>query len=275
MSKIKVSNFTKKYGKNTAVNKINFEVKQGEIVGFVGKNGAGKSTTIRALMNFISPTEGVCEIDGFDSIKNGKEIRRIASYMPSDAMFHQNTTGKDIFKLCLKFSDYGWQTAEELSTYFELDMTKKISELSLGNRKKVSIIQAMLKNSNVLILDEPTNGLDPLMQEKFFELIKKKNEAGATVFLSSHNLAEVEKYCDRAIIIKDGIIIEDINLKDSKLEKVYVVTYTNVNDEETKFEHRGSVNKLIKELSKIDIKHIEIRTKSVEEEFIKYYREDM
>ena len=269
---IRVHNFTKYYGKFKAVDNISFEIAKGDIVGFVGKNGAGKSTTIRSIMNFLSPTTGECSINGLDSIKDAKKIREFTGYMSSDSAFYGNITCKELFKLCVKLSGVGFDEAEELSKYFELDMNKKMSELSLGNRKKVAIIQALLKNSELLILDEPTNGLGPLMQEKFFEIILEKNKKGATIFLSSHNLVEIEKYCNRVLIIKDGQLIDDIDMINNEIKRTQVVTYKTKTGEDKTYDFDGDINDLIKELATVDLSKLEIKNKSVEDEFIKYYR---
>ncbi len=274
MSVIKVKNLTKKYGDFTAVDDISFEVKKGEIVGFVGKNGAGKSTTIRTMMNFIAPTKGTCELCNQDSVTSSKSIRYSVGYMPSDAMFYEGVTGKEVFKLCTKIGNVPFEKVEELCKFLELDMSKKVSELSLGNRKKVSIIQAILKDTELLILDEPTSGLDPLMQERFFELLLERQKQGGTIFLSSHNLTEIEKYCDRVLIIKDGKIIDEIDMKNSEIRKGQIVSYETTSGEVVEYEFSGDPNELIQQLASVDLAHIEIRKKSVEDEFIKYYQED-
>ncbi len=274
MSVIKVSDFTKMYGDFKAVDNISFEVEKGQIVGFVGKNGAGKSTTLRSMMNFISPTSGSCTLCDMDSVKDAKAIRGKVAYMPSDAMFYEGVTGKELFRLCGKLGNVPFERIEELCEFLELDMSKKVSELSLGNRKKVSIIQAIIKEVDLLILDEPTSGLDPLMQERFFELLLEKQKSGATIFLSSHNLTEIEKYCDRAIIIKDGKIIDEIDMKNGDIKKGQIVSYKTNDGKEVTLEYDGDVNALIQDLAKLDLAHIEIRNKSVEDEFIKYYQED-
>ncbi len=274
MSVIKVSDFTKMYGDFKAVDDISFEVEKGQIVGFVGKNGAGKSTTLRSMMNFISPTSGSCTLCDMDSVKDAKAIRGKVAYMPSDAMFYEGVTGKELFRLCGKLGNVPFERIEELCEFLELDMSKKVSELSLGNRKKVSIIQAIIKEVDLLILDEPTSGLDPLMQERFFELLLEKQKSGATIFLSSHNLTEIEKYCDRAIIIKDGKIIDEIDMKNGDIKKGQIVSYKTNDGKEVTLEYDGDVNALIQDLAKLDLAHIEIRNKSVEDEFIKYYQED-
>lgn len=274
MNAVEVKGFSKNYGSIKAVKNISFTIEEGEIVGFVGKNGAGKTTTLRTITNMIFPTSGEINVYGMDCVKQSKEIKKILSYMPGDASFYEQFTARDIFNVCLKFSSKSFERAQELSEYFELDMDKKISGLSLGNRKKVSIIQAFLKDAKVYILDEPTNGLDPLMQEKFFALVKEKKEKGCAVFLSSHNMSEVEKYCDRVIIIKDGEIIDTVSPETERKNRPLYVAYKTVDGSEMIFDFKGDVNELIDRLHKEKLTVVEIRPKTVEEEFIKYYNDD-
>lgn len=274
MSVLKVENLSKTFGDLIAVNDISFSCEKGEIIGFVGKNGAGKSTTIRCIMNFLSPTSGKCAVKQLDTKKNSTQVRAVVGYMPSDCMFHSGSTAKDVLSLHLKFSTKSMQDVENLAAYFELDINKKINELSLGNRKKVSIIQALISEKELLILDEPTSGLDPLMQERFFKLLLAHKNKGNTIFLSSHNLSEIQKYCDRAIIIKDGKIIDEIDMKNTDFSKTQIITYTLNSNEKGSFESDESANEIIKKLSKMDLKSVEIRSKTVQEEFIKYYEEE-
>lgn len=274
MNAVEVKGFSKNYGSIKAVKNISFTIEEGEIVGFVGKNGAGKTTTLRTITNMIFPTSGEINVYGMDCVKQSKEIKKILSYMPGDASFYEQFTARDIFNVCLKFSSSSFERAQELSEYFELDMDRKISGLSLGNRKKVSIIQAFLKDAKVYILDEPTNGLDPLMQEKFFALVKEKKEKGCAVFLSSHNMSEVEKYCDRVIIIKDGEIIDTVSPETERKNRPLYVAYKTADGSEMIFDFKGDVNELIDRLHKEKLTAVEIRPKTVEEEFIKYYSDD-
>lgn len=274
MNAVEVKGFSKNYGSIKAVKNISFTIEEGEIVGFVGKNGAGKTTTLRTITNMIFPTSGEINVYGMDCVKQSKEIKKILSYMPGDASFYEQFTARDIFNVCLKFSSSSFERAQELSEYFELDMDRKVSGLSLGNRKKVSIIQAFLKDAKVYILDEPTNGLDPLMQEKFFALVKEKKENGCSVFLSSHNMSEVEKYCDRVIIIKDGEIIDTVSPETERKNRPLYVAYKTVDGSEMIFDFKGDVNELIDRLHKEKLTAVEIRPKTVEEEFIKYYNDD-
>ncbi len=274
MAIISVRNFTKNYAKCVAVNNISFDIEEGTIVGFVGKNGAGKSTTIRALLNFINPTKGSLNILNLDSAKDARAIRDHVSYMPSDANFYPRITTKDLLGFYIKFTNNGFEEVQKWCNYFELDMNKKISELSLGNRKKVSIIQALLKDAKLLILDEPTSGLDPLMQERFFNCLLEKKKQGVTIFLSSHNLSEIEKYCDRTIIIKDGMIIDDIDMSEALNHRIKTVTYETIHGTSHEFEFEGEMNDLISKLATIDLTNLEIKNKSIEDNFKKYYKED-
>ena len=274
MSIIEIKNFSKKYGGFLAVNNINLTIEEGEIVGFVGKNGAGKSTTIRSLMNMISPTKGQILIDKLDCVKDSKEIKSKLSYMSGENEFYNNLKAIDLFKFVLKFSDSTMEDVEKLAKCFELNMNKKMCELSLGNKKKVSIIQALLKKANIIILDEPTNGLDPLMQKRFFDLLLKEKKKGSTIFLSSHNLEDINRYCDKVAIIKDGEIVDFLNMSDINKKQKQIVSYLTVDGKKEEFELNEDINELIIKLSKINIEKLEIRDKSIEEEFIGYYEEE-
>ncbi|MPM73848.1 Vitamin B12 import ATP-binding protein BtuD [bioreactor metagenome] len=274
MSVISIKNFSKKYGDFLAVDNISLTVNKGEIIGFVGKNGAGKSTTIRSMVNMIFPTKGEILINDLDSVKDSKKIKKQLSYVPSESSFYDNMKVEELLDFCLKFCHADKERISALANYFELDLKKKISELSLGNAKKVSIVQAFLKESDVIVLDEPTSGLDPLMQNKFFDLLLKEKEKGVTIFLSSHNLSEIEKYCDKVIIIKDGKIVDMLEMKNVKLKHKQTVSYVLKNNEQKSFDFDGDINELLKELSKLDLISLEVKNKTVEDEFIDYYKED-
>lgn len=272
MGVIDIAQFTKKYGKFTAVKDLNLTVEKGQIVGFVGKNGAGKSTTIRSIVNVLTPTKGTITVNGLDSVRDAKRIKHFLSYMPGDAMFYPNVTCTELFKLCLSFSPAEMEEVTRLAAYFELDLSKHIAALSLGNRKKVSIIQAFLKQGEIIVMDEPTSGLDPLMQERFFDLIRKEKEKGTTVFLSSHNLSEIEKYCDQVVIIKDGSIVDILEMSNVKLHRRQIVTYTAKDQKTESFIFDGEVNELIAKLAALDLESVEIKAETIEDEFIKYYK---
>ena len=200
-------NLTKYYGKNRGIERLNLEVAAGDFFGFIGPNGAGKSTTIRTLLGLIAPTAGRASILGTD-IGNKKAIQQRVGYLPSDTAFYAGMRGRDVIKLSadLRRKDCG-RRAAELSERLQLDLNKKVEDLSFGNRKKVGIVCALQHEPELLILDEPTGGLDPLMQHEFFSILQEMNREGTTVFLSSHILSEIQRYCTRAAVIRDGSII--------------------------------------------------------------------
>ena len=200
-------NLTKYYGKNRGIERLNLEVAAGDFFGFIGPNGAGKSTTIRTLLGLIAPTAGRASILGTD-IGNKKAVQQRVGYLPSDTAFYAGMRGRDVIKLSadLRRKDCG-RRAAELSERLQLDLNKKVEDLSFGNRKKVGIVCALQHEPELLILDEPTGGLDPLMQHEFFSILQEMNREGTTVFLSSHILSEIQRYCTRAAVIRDGSII--------------------------------------------------------------------
>ncbi len=272
MSIIEIKDFVKSYGKFTAVKGIDLSVPKGQIVGFVGKNGAGKSTTLRTMLSMLNPTQGNITILGLDSEKDSKEIKRRVSYVPSESAFYDNITCEKLLSFALGFTETSAEEMRELSDYFELDLLKKINELSFGNRKKLSLIQGFIKNAELLVFDEPTNGLDPLMQNKFFELLIKEKQAGKTIFLSSHNLTEIEKYCDKVAIIVAGEIADYFDMKDVKIKHKQIVSYTTKDGVSENYEIEEDINALVQKLSKMDLESLEIKTKTVEDEFISYYK---
>ena len=255
MKAIEFEHFTKRYGNFTAVKNLCLSVESGTMTGFVGKNGAGKTTTIRTMLNFLHPSEGSVRIFGHDSVRDSAKIKEMTGYMSADSAFYDKITCAELLRL-------------------ELDGHKKINELSLGNRKKVGIIQALLKPVRLLILDEPTSGLDPLMQKKFFELLQRLQKEGVTIFLSSHQLEEIETYCDRAVILKDGVVVEDIDMTKARAQRRQSVSYTLADGTQESFDYTGDVNDLVARLAKLDLSRLEIRDRTVSEEFLKYYEGD-
>ena len=202
---IEIRHLTKNYGKSRGVIDVSLNVKQGDIFGFLGPNGAGKSTTIRSMLGFLKINDGSINILGMDSVRDHEKILREVGYMPSEAWFYDSMKVKDVIKYAadvrgLDCSNEAWMLCERL----KVDTNKKIKQLSLGNRKKVSIVCAMQHKPKLFIFDEPTGGLDPLMQKKFFELINEYVDKGATCLLSTHVLSEVDKYCKNAAIMRDG-----------------------------------------------------------------------
>ena len=269
-----ISNLTKTYGKNRGVSGISLEVKKGDIFGFLGPNGAGKSTTIRSMLGMLKFQEGTIKILQMDAVKQQKEILRKVGYMPSEAMFYPSMRAKDVIRFAAKARDLDCtQEADRICQLLEVNMDKRIEELSLGNRKKVSIVCAMQHKPELLILDEPTSGLDPLMQEAFFKLILEYNSQGTTCFLSSHVLSEVKKYCKNAAIIKEGKIIrvDSVeNLSKSNLRRVRIWE----DGQEKAFSYTGEMKKLIGELEGRNIEDLLIEEPSLDELFMHYYEQE-
>jgi ABC-2 type transport system ATP-binding protein len=290
---IEISDLSKSYGRARGIEHIDLEISEGEIFGFIGPNGAGKSTTIRILMNLIFPSSGKARIFGMDVISETKKIKARTGYIPSDANAYSSMGVNEFLEYCVGFYRVaeGKQRISDLCGLFELDTSRKISDLSMGNRKKVSIIQSLLHNPELLILDEPTTGLDPLMQSVFFELLRSENKRGMTIFFSSHVLTEVQLLCKRVAIIKEGKIIqlEDIdNLRKKQLKKVSIESGTQVGDDTLKisgiesirrgpgnlisFMYSGNINELVNLLSTLKIVNLMIEEPSLDEIFLHYYK---
>jgi ABC-2 type transport system ATP-binding protein len=288
MEAINITNLTKSYGKSRGIKNVNLEIKEGEIYGFIGPNGAGKSTTIKTLLNFIFPTSGSAKILGKDIVSESKLIKEFTSYVPSEVRYYSDVKVKDILNYAASFFDYyDDQYLNELCSELEVELDKKIEELSLGNKKKVAIVQALLSNPKIVILDEPTNGLDPLIQQKLFNILLKEKAKGKTIFLSSHNLSEIEKFCDRVAVIKEGEIIDilDLNKMNKDLGKRIILRSNDINikeiekisesfkyiDEEIEFIYKGNINELISLLSKYNLDKLLIEDVKLEEAFLNYY----
>jgi ABC-2 type transport system ATP-binding protein len=289
MSIIEVNHLTKYYGKSRGIVDVSFNVEEGEIYGFIGPNGAGKSTTIRLFLSLIYPTSGDAKIFGKDCIKYGPQIRLDVGYLPSEVFYYGGMKVIDLLKYSASFYKKDCtQRLHELADIMELDLTRKISDLSYGNKKKVGIVQGLLHQPKLLLLDEPTSGLDPLMQQKFFNLVREENKRGATVFFSSHILGEVQRLCGRVAIIKDGSIIniQEIKaLQKDNYKKIRVtaegldesqfvlpgVTKLEREDDGFKFFYKGDINQVTHLLSQNDISDVTIEDLNLEEIFMHYY----
>lgn len=207
---IKKLSKTYKGSRTPALDKLSLSVKPGEVYGFLGANGAGKSTTIRLLLNFIQPTSGRARIMGLDVVDDTVAVKRHVGYLSGDVALWPRVTGHELFAYLSKLQQRdNSEYLAELISQFEAEPEKKIDELSKGNRQKIGVIQALMHQPDVLILDEPTSGLDPLMQEVFYRAIREASARGAAVFVSSHNLAETQRMCDRVGIIKHGRLIRE------------------------------------------------------------------
>ncbi len=223
-SVVEIKNLTKSYGKNRGVIDVSLCIEEGDIFGFLGPNGAGKSTTIRSMLGFLKINSGEIKILGMDSIKQHEEILRNVGYMPSEAWFYDSMKVKDVIKYAADVRGLDCSAeAEKLCERLKVDKDKKIKQLSYGNRKKVSIVCAMQHRPKLFIFDEPTGGLDPLMQRTFFELVNEYVDEGATCLLSTHVLTEVNKYCRHAAIMREGrlTMLEDVGIDDDTFLKFY------------------------------------------------------
>lgn len=286
MSAIETQGLTKYYGQARGIEDVNLTVEQGGFFGFIGPNGAGKSTTIRTLLGMIRPSGGEARVLGLDIGKGREEILARVGYLPSEAMFYPGMKVREVLKLSadLRKKDCG-QTANQLCERLQLDTARRVEELSLGNRKKTAIVCALQHDPDLLILDEPTSGLDPLMQRVFFEILRERNKAGTTVFLSSHILSEIQHNCTHAAIIREGRIIasgsvEELSRTSAKrvslrgrieLEGLDGVRDLRKSSETVDFLYSGSMDALLAVLAGGEIQDLSISEPDLEEVFLHYY----
>lgn len=289
MKAINTEKLTKYYGDKRGIIDVDLRVEEGDFFGFIGPNGAGKSTTIRTLLGLISPTSGRAEVFGKDITENKTEILASCGYMPSESAFYGGMKVKDI--LCFSAKLRGLDCSAEakmLCQRLELDMNRRVNELSFGNRKKVSIVCALQHSPKLYIFDEPTSGLDPLMQKEFYDILTERNRNGATVFLSSHVLSEVARYCKRAAVIRDGrILIADevtklghTGVKRITLRGISAIPdFTGIKDVKTEngavsFLYSGDTKYLIGMLGRYEFEDINITDPDLEEVFMHYYAKE-
>ncbi|MHA0856081.1 ABC transporter ATP-binding protein [Paenibacillus sp. CMAA1364] len=290
MNVIEIQNLTKRYGKARGIEDISFNVEEGEIFGFIGPNGAGKSTTIRTLLSLIYPTSGSASIFGKDCIQFGPQIKKEIGYLPSEVFYYDKMKVIDLLNYSASFYKKDCRKRiKELSERMDLDLNKRIDDLSFGNKKKVGIVQGMLHEPKLLILDEPTSGLDPLMQHRFFDLLQEENRKGTTILFSSHILSEVQKLCDRVAIIKEGKLIKlekMSTLKQNNYKRFRLSTEATLDEDyfavegvsdiqvgihETSFLFRGDLNFMMSKLSGLDLTNLWIEEPDLEEIFMHYY----
>ena len=290
---IQINGLSKRYDQNSpfALNKLTLTVNKGEVFGFLGPNGAGKSKAIRTLLNFIQPTEGSATILGKDIISESIEIRKSIGYLSGDFSAYSKMTGEDFLAFMSDLQPLkNKRRIKELADTFNVNLKKKISSLSKGNRQKIGIIQAFMHEPEIYILDEPTDGLDPLMQEEFYKLVRHLKNNGSTFFVSSHNLNEVRKVCDRVAIIKDGKLVSQSKISDlaleasqtfdiifenkpplSELRKIPKSKIKHNNDNSVTVHMNGELSPLFKILAKEKVRHLSTRELDLDEEFMKYY----
>lgn len=286
MEAIQTIQLTKYYGKARGILGLNLSVEAGECFGFIGPNGAGKSTTIRTLLGLISPTSGSARIFGKDIGKQKQAILRETGYLPAESQFYPGRKVRDILKLSadLRKMDCG-EEAKILCDRLHLDTSRNVDELSFGNRKKVAIVCALQSNPALLILDEPTGGLDPLMQREFFDIVRERNQKGTTVFLSSHILSEVQRNCTRAAVIRDGELIacdsvdalaktgaKRISVRGSvDLKGLDGIRDLKTVDNGVSFLYSGEMNRLLQRLAQGTILDLRVSEPNLEEIFLHYY----
>ena len=287
---IEIKNLTKSYGRQRGIENINLEIPKGIVYGFIGPNGAGKSTTIKCIMNMIRKNSGEIIINGKKVENKNYEVKQEIGYLPSEIHLYEDLTVKKLLKYSASFYKKDCtQKTEKLVKRLEIDINKKIEELSLGNLKKVGITLALMHDPQFIIMDEATSGLDPLMQEEFYKILEEEKAEGKTIFFSSHILNEVKRICDKVAIIKEGKIvkIEDIeSLEDTnivkvkieaeeieKLEKELEIEQV-ITKKENKIEflYSKEINSLIEKISKYKISKLLIQEIDMEEIFMHYYK---
>jgi len=268
---IRIEKLTKTYGKKRGVTELDLHVNEKEIYGFIGPNGAGKSTTIRSILGFLNYDSGRIEVFGKDSIKEHTGILREIGYMPSEALFYPAMKVSEVIKFAADVRGLDCRKeADMLCERLKLDTGKRIKELSLGNRKKVSIVCAMQHKPRLFIFDEPSSGLDPLMQNTFFTLIKEYVDAGATCFLSTHVLSEVSRYCDRAAVMREGRLIKEDSVENLITSSAKNIKIT-MNGKSEEYIYNGDINKLIRELAEKKLDNLYIEEPSLEDMFMHFY----
>lgn len=284
---IRTDALTKRYGRARGIDNVDLTVERGDVFGFIGPNGAGKSTLIRTLLGLIKPSGGAAQVFGLDILKHKREILRRIGYMPSEASYYPRMRVKDVLRLSadLRRMDCS-QEADRLCGWFDLDINRQVSALSFGNRKKVSIILALQHSPTLLIFDEPTSGLDPVVQKAFWDVVTRRNEQGATIFLSSHVLSEVQHHCRHAAIIREGrIVVSDTveNLSRSSARRVTLrgagelpelppgVLDMHKSNNETGFLFSGDMKALMNSLQDVPYTDITVTEPELEEIFFHFY----
>ena len=290
---IETEALTKRYGRNRGIEEVTFGVQPGEVFGFLGPNGAGKTTTIRTLLDLIHPTTGAARIFGLDSRRDSVAIRGRLGNLPGDFGFGRDTTGHRALHLLARMRGVeGIDRAGELATRFRADLDRPLGQLSRGNRQKVGLILATFHRPELLILDEPTSGLDPLMQEEFLDLVAEERDRGCAVFLSSHELDEVQRVCDRVGIVRGGRLIAVERIADllgkarrrftveladpagsERLRSLPSVADFAVVDGRVSFSAGGDLDAVVRELADHHVVDLEATHPSLEEVFLGYYDE--
>jgi ABC-2 type transport system ATP-binding protein len=289
---IRIENLTKLYGSDVGVRDLTFSVTPGEVFGYLGPNGAGKTTTIRLILDLIRPSSGRIEVLGLDSRRDSVAVRRRLGYVPGDLALYEGLTGREHLNYFASLrGGIDWAYVDALAERLDLDLSRQVRQLSKGNKQKVGLVQAFMHRPELVVLDEPTAGLDPLMQQEFYRLVRERTADGGTVFLSSHVLAEVEHVADRVGIIREGelAVVEEVRaLKEKALRRVDVTFVRPVTGEafsavpglravevdgaSVVFSLAGSVDPLVKALARFEVETIATHEPDLEEIFLAYYR---
>ena len=285
---LEIKNLTKYYGCVKGIENLSLNLKKGEILGFIGPNGAGKSTTIRTIMHLINKTSGEILINNKPFLQNDLETKKLIGYLPSEISLYDDFTVKQMLDFHEQFYKKNTHTKRlNLTKRLSLDESKKIEDLSLGNLKKLGIILALMHEPEILILDEATSGLDPLIQKVFYEILLEEKQKGTSILYSTHILSEVSKLCDRVAIIKDGELIEIENIEELKQKNLTFVTIKsnqcldikndfdlkeNIDNDTIRFAIKISHNELIQKLTYYNIDKILIEEPTLDDMFIHYYK---
>ena len=290
---ITVNNISKSFGEIKAVRNLSFSVESGLCFGFLGPNGAGKTTTMRSILNYLRIQEGTITIFGFDHIKDSIEIGKRIGYIPGELGLYEDFTGEELIRYLDKFRPINKEFMKELKSVFRVNLNQKIRSLSHGNKQQIGLIIALAPKPEFLLLDEPSIGLDPLMTANFHKILRKLKKEGNTIFLSSHDLSEVQSICDRVGIIKEGeiILIEEVeNLKNKFLQNVRIkfAKQNKINEKDfleldsvisgnrensTTFilKVKENINEFLNWIKEFEIERITIEDASLEEIFLHYY----
>jgi len=293
MYAIETDGLTKYYGKDRGIIDLNLKINEGEIFGFIGPNGSGKTTTIRLFLSLLFPTSGSGKIFNYDIVKDGPRIKKVVGFIPTEVNYYENMTVKELIEYSARFYKISLNHRfNQLVDTLDLDLSRKIDELSMGNKKKVAVVQSLIHNPRLLILDEPTSGLDPLIQNHLFDILNEQNEKGTTIFFSSHVLSDVEKFCHRVAFIKEGRIVNENDINSLKEKLLSRITYrlkegkdditlqtpgvisVEKNKNSTSFLYKGEIQILLKELSQMPVEKITITEPDLEEVFMHYYESD-
>lgn len=288
MKIIETVHLTKNYGQTLALKNVNLLVEEGEIYGLVGPTGAGKSTLIKLLLNFIFPSIGHATVFDLNCAKNSAKIKQTVGYVPAEVHYNPDVTAGELLKTTLAFHRIQSEASiPSLCKELEIEMTKPFRELSISKQKTVGIACAMIHEPRLLILDDPGKGLEPSAKRRFFQLLKETNQKGTTIFLSGNHLGEIQDLCTRVALIKEGRVIrvEDLTKvrKKAKIVELWGEAFDfrdleilggrmlNVTEKSVKFSYEGDVEKLLKTLSMMTLKDVAIKSASLEDEFLDYY----